>query len=217
LALAKPLLAAAAAALALVSAASAAGPIVRKNAADDAVARRAVVTRADLGGTGWKGKVTAVAKPDPLSCPGFSPPQGDLVVTGAAASEWQKQATDVSSEVDVLETAAMVRRDWSRTIRPPLVKCLAKLFTGSGGGTTTAAVSARTLAFENVAPMTAAYRVVVTVKDSGRTARVVSDLILLAKGRSEATLTFVAPEAGKAAMVAAERRIARIVAGRLRS
>ncbi|HEY3185619.1 MAG TPA: hypothetical protein VGJ77_22435 [Gaiellaceae bacterium] len=216
MALAKPLVAVLAA-LAIVSAALAAGPIVRKNAADEALARSTVVQRADLGGTGWKGKVTAVAKPEPLSCPGFSPKQSDLVVTGAAASEWQNQATNISSEADILQTAGMVRLDWSRTIRPPLVKCLAKAFTGSSGGTTVTAVSAQKIAFPQVAPLTAAYRVVAEVSDSGQTVRVVSDVILLGKGRSEATLTFLGPEAGKAAMVAAERRIARIVASRLRS
>jgi hypothetical protein len=216
LAVAKPLLAAAAA-LALVSAASAAGPIVRKNAADDALARDIVVKRADVGGTGWTGKVRALAKPQPFSCPGFSPKQTDLVVTGAAASEWRRQAIDISSEAEVLQTAAMVRRDWSRTIRPALVKCLTGLYTGTSGGTTTTALSARKLAFPKVAPMTAAYRVVVTVKSSGGTARVVFDLVLIGKGRSEASLSFVGPEAVKAAMVAAEPRIARIVAGRLTS
>jgi hypothetical protein len=215
-ALAKPLVAAGAA-LVLVSAASAAGPIVRKNAADDAVARAAVVKRADLGGSGWKGGVKAVAKPDPISCPGFSPKQSDLVVTGAAASEWQNQGTDVSSEADVLQTAAMVRLDWSRTIRPGLLKCLAGAFTGSGGGTTVTPVSTQKIAFPQVAPMTAAYRVVAKVTQSGQTVRVVSDVILLGKGRSEASITFVGPEAGKAAMVEAERRVARIVAGRLKS
>jgi hypothetical protein len=215
-AVAKSLLAAGAA-LALASAAFAAGPIVRKNAADDAVARAAVVKRADLGGSGWKGSVTPVAKPDPVSCPGFRPKQSDLVVTGAAASEWQNQGTDVSSEVDVLQTAAMVRLDWSRTIRPGLLKCLAGAFTGSGGGATVTPVSTSKIAFPNMAPMTAAYRVVVKVTQSGQTVRVVSDVILLGKGRSEASITFVGPEAGKAAMVAAERRVARIVVGRLKS
>ena len=66
---------------------------VRYKAADQAAARAVVPRRADLGTTAqWKG---GPAKPDlsSLTCPGYRPKQSDLIVTGAAASEWTTPAS----------------------------------------------------------------------------------------------------------------------------
>ena len=213
MALAKPLVAAAAA-LVLASAALAAGPIVRHNAKDQAAARVAVLKASDLG-TGWVGAVKAVASPSPLACPpSYAPRQDDLVVTGGVGSNFAKKGVSIGTQVAFLETTAMVRRDWSRTIRPQLASCLVSVVRkdfGSG----TKVLLARKVSFPPVAPSVAAYRVSTVVTRSGHTVRVSVDLVLLAKGRADVSFTFFYPTNVQAAMVPAETQIARLVARRI--
>jgi len=63
---------------------------IRLSAADTAVARAVVIRRSDLRPRqGWKG---GLVKPDfsrPV-CPFFHPNNSDLVVTGAAESDWDR-------------------------------------------------------------------------------------------------------------------------------
>jgi len=187
---------------------------VRHNALDQAAARAAVVKAADLGG-GWKGTVQAVTKPAPLSCPpSFQPRQDDLVVTGDVASQFEKQGVSVGAEVALLETAAMVRKDWSRTVRPQVVPCLASEIR-NGLGSSGKVLSARKVPFPGVAPMASAYRVSASLTQGSQTLGVVFDFVLLGKGRGEVSLEFTYPKAAQAAIVPAERRLAGLVAGRI--
>jgi hypothetical protein len=214
MAVAKPLIVAAAA-LVLASAALAAGPIVRHNAKDQAAARAAVLKGSDLG-IGWSGAVNAVAKPEPLSCPpSFVPRQDDLVVTGDVASNFQKQGVAIGSEVALLQTPQMVRDDWSRTIRPQLVACLTSVHR-KGVVSGEKLVSVRKVAFPRIAPLVAAYRVSSRVTQQGQTIPLALDLVFIGKGRSEVSLQFFYPQQAQAALVPAERRIAALVAGRVR-
>jgi len=214
MALAKPLVAVAAA-LVTASAALAAGPIVRHNAMDQAAARAAVLKASDLG-TGWTGSVKTVAKPEPLSCPpSFVPRQDDLVVTGHVESSFQKQGVAIGSEVALFETAQMVRNDWSRTIRPQVLSCLASVYR-KGAVSGQKLVSVRKVAFPRVAPLVAAYRVSSTVTQQGQTIPLALDLVFVGKGRSEISLTFFYPQQAQATLVPAERRIAALLVRRVR-
>jgi len=83
----------------------------------------------------------------------------------------------IGTEVAFLETTAMVRRDWSRTIRQS-ASCLASVVRkdfGSG----TKVLLARKVSFPPVAPSVAACRVSTVVTRSGHTVRVSVDLFLL--------------------------------------
>ena len=214
MALAKPLVAVAAA-LVLASAALAAGPIVRHNAKDQAAAKAAVLKASDLG-TGWSGTVRGVTKPEPLSCPpSFAPRQDDLVVTGDVASNFQKQGVLIGTEVALFQTVQMVRNDWSRTIGPRVVPCLASVYRKSAVSGEKL-VSVRKVPFPRVAPLVAAYRVSSKVTRQGETVPLALDLVFIGKGRSEISLQFFYPQQGQAALVAAEKRIAALVAGRVR-
>ena len=214
MALAKPLVAVAAA-LVAASAALAAGPIVRHNAKDQAAARAAVLKASDLG-TGWTGSVKAVAKTEPLSCPpSFVPRQDDLVVTGEVESSFGKQGVAIGSDVAFFQTAQMVRNDWSRTFRPQVPSCLASVYR-KGAVSGQKLVSVRKVPFPRVAPLVAAYRVSSSVTQQGQTIPLVLDLVFLGKGRSEILVTFFYPQEAQAALVPAERRIAALVVGRVR-
>src|SRR5262245_15640346 len=105
--------------LAVVQVAQAEAPPVRFTAADQAAARGALVTRADLAGAGWRGGAT---KPQ-LSgeCGNFHPKQSDLLVTGAAEARYRNEGAGVfvTSSAVVFRTARMVAVDWKRTATHP--------------------------------------------------------------------------------------------------
>jgi hypothetical protein len=124
------LCASAAAGLVAAGAAWASSPTKEKiayTAADQAQAKAEVLRRSDLPG-GWAG---GKRKPDVSSTEpcAYRPRQNDLVLIGAAETDWRKPGSQVSSEAQVLRTAAMVRRDWQRTIlAPQVVPCLRQGF-----------------------------------------------------------------------------------------
>ena len=205
---AKPLLAAAILTL------PANAPPFEPTAADQAAARATLLKASDLG-TSWTGGVKPAGKPSPPSCPGFAPKESDLTVTGHALSTFQKDGVDVESDVEVLQTSAFVRTDFSRTIRPPLARCLGLTFEQqSGGGTTVKVVSSTRVSFPTVAPLTAAYRVVADVATSAGRARLLVDFVFIGKNRTEITLDITAPVQAQSALRPVEARLAKILAAR---
>jgi hypothetical protein len=204
--------------LVLSAGAAAAGPgkqRIELNAADQAAARRVVLRSSDLG-AGWTG---GRIKPDlsgGVSCPSYHPKVSDLVVTGAAASEFRGTGIALVNEVEIFRTAAMVDKDWRRSIVPAAVPCLrAKLTQGLGGRAKV--LSFRRIGFPQVTAHTAAFRGIVAVSALGQTVRVLLDVVLVGKGRTEISLDATAPAATARVVSAAERRLARRLAARARA
>jgi hypothetical protein len=204
-----------AAALVLAGAAVADKEQIQLTAAGQKAARAAVMQRADLGGaTGWTG---GAKKPDLSSgtgCANFQPKQSDLVLIGAAETVFKHPGVEFDSEAQVLETPAMVRLDWQRTVlAPQVLPCLRsnleKHLTASEH-----LVSAGRLAFPVISGYTRAYRTVVEVKAAAGTTRVFVDLLLIGRGSTEITLTTTAPLVAATAVRAAELRLARILVAR---
>ena len=187
-------------------------------AADQAAARAAVLRLADLG-SGWTGgpkKPSLSSKPP---CTNWQPKQSDLVLTGAAESDFKHPGLEIDSGAQVLRTAKMVKLDWQRTaVAPGLVPCL-RSFLQKQSTSDATVVSVRRLAFARVAPAdyTVAYRVEVDVRASGTTVPVYSDVILVGRGRTEIDLTVTAPAAAASAVGAAERKLAGLLAQRARA
>jgi hypothetical protein len=187
--------------------------------AGQAAARAAVLTKADLGtAPGWTG---GAKKPDLSStppCPGFRPKQSDLVVNGAAETVFKQPAIQFDSEAQVLQTAHMVKLDWQRTVLAPQVLPCLRTAAAKSAGTSASVVSIRRMAFPHVATYTNAIRILLDVKTSASTTpvKVFVDLVLVGKGRTEITLTTTAPLLANAAVRAAEVRLARMLAGRIR-
>jgi hypothetical protein len=208
---AKPLLIAGVVALAAAGAAGA--NQIRFTRADQALARVAVVHKADLG-SGWRG---GVKKPDLTSgsgCISYHPKESDLVTTGAAETEFTSGALTFDTEVMLLKTATMVGADWRRSVRPAALACLKELLTRELGATARIVSAART-SFAPIARYTANLRVVFDVPAAGRHVRILVDVLLVGKGRAELTLTTIAPYAARVSVHAAELRLARLVMGRL--
>ena len=111
--------------LVLIQAADAAeSQPIKFNAADQAAAKAMTLKRSDLGAA-WKGGAT---KPD-LSNDTCPTKRSDLVLTGAAKSEFNQSGLFVTSESAVLQSPAMVRADWQRTAANPRLaqaNCISK-------------------------------------------------------------------------------------------
>ena len=192
-------------------------PVIRLNAADNALARAAVLRRADLGSTGWSG---GSVKPDvssTLSCPGYTPKQSDLVVTGAAETDFRRTGLQLQSVAELLKTRAMVARDWRRTVADPRGSACLRHLLVKGLTRSERLVSFRKLAFPRLTRYTAAYRSVVSVRTQGTTVPVLFDAVLVARGRTELTLTMIAPFAARANVSRAEVRLARGLLARMRA
>src|SRR5690348_2147877 len=99
-------------------------------AADQALAKSALVRLADLGDpAGWSGGSTTPTPPSSFTCGGYTAKQADLVLTGNAASKWLHSGLEIDSEAQVLRTQDMVARDWQRTVtHTGITDCLRQKF-----------------------------------------------------------------------------------------
>jgi hypothetical protein len=188
---------------------------IRFNPADQAAARAVVIRRSDLGASGWQG---GRVKPDlsSLSCPNYHPKVSDLVLTGAAQADFRRSGFEFDSAGQVLKTHRMVALDWRRSVLAPgAVSCL-RTTLSKGLGTTAKVVSFAKLPFPRVGTYTAFFRAVIAVQAQGRTVRVLADIVLAGRGRTELSLSVAGPAAAKTAISAAERRLARLLVSRAR-
>ncbi|MGD0166768.1 MAG: hypothetical protein ABSC51_05685 [Gaiellaceae bacterium] len=204
-------------ALSLVSSATAKQKI-HLTAAGHAAARAVVVKRVDLGNVGgWTG---GAQKPDlssEVACANFHEKESDLVLNGAAKTVWKHTGLEFTSESEVLQTSRMVRLDWQRTVlSPQLLPCL-RSQTKKQESPGVRLISLRRIGIPQIAPYAAAYRIVMDVKVSGATVRMMSDMVLVGRGRTEITLTTVAALGAKSAVWPAEIRLARILVSRIRA
>jgi len=183
-------------------------------AVGQAKAKAEILRRLDLG-QGWSG---GTRKPDvssALPC-SYKPKQDDLVLIGAAESDWREPGLEVDSEAQVLRTADMVRRDWRRTIlAPQVVPCLRHGFQKSLGTSGTLVSFGRT-AFPHVAQLTQGFRAVIKVTQGSSSVPVEIDVLALGAGRNEITLTLTGLVAVRKGLHTAELRLARTLTSRMR-
>jgi hypothetical protein len=190
---------------------------IRFNAADQAAARAVVIRRADLGSSGWVGGRT---KPDLSagpSCPNYHPKVSDLVLTGAARTTFQRSGFEFDSQSGVLKTRRMVALDWRRSVLAPGVAPCLRRTIGKGLGSNAKVVSFGKLPFPHLSTYAALFRGIISVQAEGKTVRILTDLVLVGRSRTELTLTIVGPATAKSAISAAERRLARGLITRARA
>jgi hypothetical protein len=191
---------------------------IRFNAAGQAAARAAVLRKSDLGsGSSWTG---GARKPDLSAadtCPNYNPKQSDLVLTGAAATRFSAGTLVFDSEAQVLQSARMVRLDWQRSVLAPgLLPCLRSMAAKSSPVNATV-VSIEKLPFPRVATYTAAFRLITDVRSSNGKLRILVDIALFGRRRTEVMLTTSAPYSARVPVKASEIRLARILVGRIRA
>jgi hypothetical protein len=187
---------------------------IRFTKADQAAARRAVASRADLGSGNWAG---GLKKPDlsaSASCANFHPKQADLVITGAAESDWTDQGLQLETVAQILKTRAMVAADWRRTILAHgAVPCLrSRLLRDLGKGVTF--VSFRRVVFAPVATNAQAFLLLVDVKTTSGNVRVAVEFVAMTHGRTELTIVSVVQNAVQKVVAQIDAQIARQLVAR---
>jgi hypothetical protein len=196
-----------------VTAALAANPYVpqlRYTAADQRLARSVVLEKADLpdlGGT-WKGGFIApIVEGDP--CLGAK--QSDLVVTGAAETEFDSDQALINSNVWVLKTKKMVRLDASR--QPSFAveaRCARAL-----ADETMRIRSVSKLAFPAHGVKTEAIRVTYDLVTNEGTTRQIDDWITVFFDRFELSLALSTDARNGAAAIRVERSLIELLVRRV--
>lgn len=203
--------------LALAGTAAADKEKIQLTKAGQAAARAAVVRRADLGpASGWTGGAKKPVLTQTLPCP-YHPKQSDLVLIGAAQTVWKHAGLQFDSEAQVLQTPAMVRLDWQRTVLAPQMLPCVRSELVKGLGTSARLVSLKALAFPRLASYTRAYRALVDVRAGTGSIRVMIDLVLVGRGRTEITLSTTAQAAASPFVLPAEKRLALLLLSRVRT
>ncbi|HVU77747.1 MAG TPA: hypothetical protein VHC67_09215 [Gaiellaceae bacterium] len=189
------------------------------NAADQSAARSAVLVKADLGTTGWTGGAT---KPDlgpPQTCANYDPKQSDLVLTGIAETHWKHPGLEVDTEAQVLQTPAMVKLDWQRTvIDPDAGACLKEnIIKSLKSSRTIKFVSFQRVVFPHVGAYSRAYVTTIQVTANGSTVPLAVEDVLIGNKRTEFTIESTTAKAEQAAVHTALARLAKILVARAKA
>jgi hypothetical protein len=141
--------------------------------------------------------------------------ESDLTLTGEAKSPmWVAGLTFVSSYANIYTSASDNNASWRRSTSAAGRRCVATEFQRLAGTSGVRLASLKELPFPSVAPRTVVYRLLFELPaQPGATLTI--DLVALSRSRAQAYF-IVASAAGPPAR-AEELRLARIVAGRLRS
>jgi len=186
---------------------------VKVDPGDQRWAASALLTPHDFG-FGWRGGTTSPEKPTGIACPGFDPKASDLVVTGYANASFENvnAGVHVTQDLLVLSTSGAVKKDFARTIQPPLAACLEYQLKRSPQ---VVAVKVEPLAFPDVGRITHAYRATITARlKGGATAKFFRDFVFFANGRLELSLTVDAPVRWREQLVGFESEMARVLVKR---
>jgi hypothetical protein len=184
---------------------------IRFNAADQAAAKSLTLKASDLG-SGWKGGAT---KPELNPDNPCAMKRSDLVLTGAAKSEFKTQGAAITSESNVLRSPAMVTADWQRSVESATFMACTRAAYMKSDEANVKVVSFTKLPFPKLTRYAARYRVVADYGTPGNAVSVLVDLIFLGQGRSEISLIVSTPYADRAAADGAERRLAQILVKRI--
>jgi hypothetical protein len=184
---------------------------IKFNAADQAAAKALTLKAADIG-AGWKG---GTEKPQLNPDNPCAMKRSDLVLTGAAKSEFKTQGASITSESNILQSPAMVTADWQRTVQSAtFMSCTRNVYMKSGEANVKV-ISFTKLAFPKLTRYAARYRLLADYGAAGSTVRVLVDMIFLGQGRSEISLIVSTPYADRLAADGAERRLAQILVSRI--
>ena len=181
---------------------------LKLTSADQGVARAIAIRRADLRpATHWSGGLT---KPDlsTATCAGYRPKTSDLVISGAAESDWTRPDRILGNQVEIFQTTQMMELDWKRAVSLAGVTC-----TLTKAGAKNVAVSA--VAFPAAAPHVAGYRATYSLVQDGKTVRQAFEIVAVARGRAEISVAEFVRDPGLLTSVHADLvRLAGVLAGR---
>ena len=211
-------------AMVVVQVALAEVPVSRFTAADQALAKAAVVRLTDFrADAGWKGGLVKNAKAFTGSpCPGlYDPKQADLVITGVAMAEFSATGAHLTSGVQIYKTAKMAQLDWERTVVLPASLACAKRQALAASTAEFRFVSMKRTPFSWIGRGRVAirWRTVVDYTPKGVTkpVRLLIDDVAFGRGRTGIAFTLSMPYRDRAAADTAEPDIARTLDERIRT
>lgn len=174
--------------------------------------------RGDLSKTGWTG---GAKKPDLTpgpTCANFHPKQSDLVVTGAAETDWKHANLELDTEAQVLQTAAMVEADWQRTVADPkAMPCTEQHIKQNFTGGKIKFVAFKRVPFPAIGKHARAFITRLDVPSNGQTVSIAIEDVLLTTGRTEVSLTSTTSAQDAASAAAADIDLAELLAKRAKA
>jgi hypothetical protein len=209
-------------ALAVPALALAAGtdPKRQLNAADQRKAASIVLKRSDFV-AGWRKAASTPDNGSDYDCAGYSPDQSDLTLTGDAQADFvaAQGFPTISSTANVYKTRSQAAAAWSRSDKPALAPCAAKVLKQEieKDGGKVAIVKAGKIAFPKLAPRTSAYRIAfnVTMTSAGQTRTVPFTVHMVVLGHGRGDVTLLAFALGSGIPQAELRAFAKLSAARL--
>jgi hypothetical protein len=188
------------------------------NAADQAAARSAVIQHADLNTSGWSGGAKAPDLSPAPTCANFHPKQSDLVLTGAAETDWKNVGLELDTEAQVLQTAHMVALDWARTVAAPAaLPCTEQHVKQNLATGAVKFVSFQRIPFPKLGSNSRAYVTTITVTSSGQTVALAIEDLLIANRRTEFTITSTTAAAAEVTVAEADLRLAKLLVARAKA
>ena len=184
---------------------------IKFNAADQAAAKAVLVKANDLG-TGWQG---GAKKPDLTPDADCTFKRSDLVLTGAAKSEFKTQGASITSESNILQTPAMVAAEWRRSFGSSSYMACARKVVMNSDAANVKFVSFKNVAFPKLAQYSTRYRMVADYVNAATSVRMLVDVIVLGRGRTEISLVVTVPYADRAAADVVERKLAKLLVSRI--
>jgi hypothetical protein len=185
-------------------------PTVRFTNADQAKASAALLKRVDLG-AGWAGGPIKASPLTPPNCPGFSPKESDLIVTGHADARFtfKNAGVELDQDVEVMSSDDAVMKDFARTISPQLGRCIGYQL-GKTANVMNVSVS-RVLPFPKTGAVSAVYRAELDVQTPHGQGKLLSDYVFFGEGRVEYEFTVIAPVGARYQLGRFEVGLARIL------
>ena len=184
---------------------------IRFNAADQAAAKAVLVKANDLG-TGWQG---GAKKPDLTPDADCTFKRSDLVLTGAAKSEFKTQGASITSESNILQTPAMVAAEWRRSFGSSSYMACARKVVMNSDAANVKFVSFKNVAFPKLAQYSTRYRMVADYGDAGNAVRVLVDVVVLGRNRTEISLVLSMAYADRAQADIVEQALAQLLVKRI--
>ena len=184
--------------------------------ADQARARAASLTLADLG-SGWKAEPSSKGDQASPRCSTYNPNQSDLVETGKYASPnfTRADGSFASVSTGVFRTVPMAKTGYARVAVPALPRCFAEVFRkGTGNPAAVKILATGPLTFPRFGDRSNAYRLTATYTVQGQTLALAVDVVLFNRGRLDVALIFVG--IGRPLAASFERTLVGRVAARAR-
>ena len=193
-------------------------PTKRFNPADQRKAASIVLKRTDFV-AGWKQVPNEPDSGADPSCPGYNPDQSDLILTGEAEANFTGDPSRLASYANVFKTKGDALASWTRSVKPALAPCIARVLKQGieKQGGKAVIVKQGQIAFPKVAPRTAAYRVAINVSytQAGKTTTVPFTLHVIAVGNGRGDASLVTFGLGNGISGSDLRAFAKLLAVRL--